>query len=592
MVNPSSDLRDEDWDASGRVAKPAENPPDAPDHKPGTADEAHPPDQEVTVEPSGESKFAHATTLLISSSAVAEFVAARPVGEREATREIGAVAVPAAPFARLSARRPTTGSAPPPAPTTAPTPPPTIAPAGDERSKKPVSSPAVGSVSPARATAVSSRRIRIAVWLAAIVALCGAFATGWFFRAELEPLLTAGFWGRLAGQTEHRPGRAPAIDAAPSDRIPTAISERADITTHPPAGNGVTPDDVPPRSAESPAPPASEGPTAVEGNTPARDATPGEPLPRPEVRTDIDAPVSLPEPGPTLEIRTAAEGISSTTGTGSLNTDSPPNPGGAGASNSVTPDDSGAPAAESSLLSAEAGSILPAARPIPAMAGPTDSPVLDDEVIKAQSAVHALVTASNVDTLVPLIFWGESFRETLQSYYETRPFRPLRDTAIERQFDGKVPGTGARAFIFSVVHPDHPRGFPVSAEATPEGYKIDWESYVQWRDEWLRGFIENRPSGPYALFVVLRRTHYFNDDVARLEDRLAFKVTSAVPGDAGTTAFVEARSEAGRSMAESFEWGKIYFPVVELEWVRDEDGGRHVRLNRVVRPTWRRAVTR
>ena len=85
-----------------------------------------------------------------------------------------------------------------------------------------------------------------------------------------------------------------------------------------------------------------------------------------------------------------------------------------------------------------------------------------------------------------------------------------------------------------------------------------------------------------------RVIRFINDDVPKLEDKLAFKVTSAVPGDEGAVAFVDKNSAVGRSLAEVYEWRTMYFPVVELQWVPAGKDGRYVRLNRIVRPTWRR----
>jgi hypothetical protein len=437
-----------------------------------------------------------------------------------------------------------------------------------------------------------SRLWRLLARAAVIAALAAAFAIGWIFRAELEPLLTAEHWLKLAGRSDNRAAAAPLTDpdVPESDAASSASVPNDPTTAAAPAGANSRTEEGATASVEKPAPPSSVPTPAVASAQPAADLPSSQPTPPPEIRTDLDASLSLPEPGLAMEVRKPGEGLSSATGADSLIAALRPDGNPPAAPEGAMPPDAGT-LGESSLLSGEAASIPPTAPATVDNSTLSDPSTLDAEVIKAQSAVEALITASDVDTVVPLIFAGEDFREALKSYHETRPLRPLRDAVIERQFDGKVPETGARAFIFSVVHPSHPRGFPVSAEATPDGYKIDWESYIQWRDEWLRGFIENRPQGPFPLFVVLRRTHYFNDDVPQLDGKLAFKVASAVPGDAGTTVFVEKASPTGRSLAETYEWGKIYFPVVELEWRSENGAGPFVRLNRVLRPTWRRAVT-
>lgn len=210
------------------------------------------------------------------------------------------------------------------------------------------------------------------------------------------------------------------------------------------------------------------------------------------------------------------------------------------------------------------------------------------EVAEGQKAVRSLVSARSVAEILPWIFDAPTLEATVRSYHEDHPLEPLVDAVIEHEYSGVIPATGGKAHIFNVLNSAHPRGFPVSAESTPKGYRIDWQSYIQWRDGWLQRFLKSQSSDPQTLFVVLRRTHYFNDDVPKLDGKLAFKVTSAVPGDEGAVAFVEKDSAIGRSLSGMYEWRTMYFPVVELQWVPSGKAGRYLRLNRIVRSTWRR----
>lgn len=211
------------------------------------------------------------------------------------------------------------------------------------------------------------------------------------------------------------------------------------------------------------------------------------------------------------------------------------------------------------------------------------------EVLAAQRAVRNLVTARSVAEVVPWIFDARALEPTVRSYHAQHALQPMADAVIEHEYSGVISATGGTAHIFNVLGPSHPRGFPVSAESTPNGYRIDWQSYIQWRDAWLRRFLDSQSTEPQTLFVVLRRTHYFNDDVTGLDDKHAFRVTSAVPDDEGAVAFVDKNSAVGRSLNEVYEWRTLYFPVVELQWVPATGGqSRYLRLNRIVRPTWRR----
>ncbi len=215
-------------------------------------------------------------------------------------------------------------------------------------------------------------------------------------------------------------------------------------------------------------------------------------------------------------------------------------------------------------------------------------PDLDGEAAKAAISVHGLVNATRVEDVLPWIYDADRLAPLVRGYHETQPLRPLSNAVIDLAHEGTIPDSNAKVFIFNIMHSECASGFPVSAEQTPQGYRIDWQSYVQWRDEWLRNFAQNKTADTQMLFVVLRRTHYFNDDVPDLDGKLAFKLTSAVPGDEGVVAFADRDSELGRSLEETFKWRKLYFPVVELKWVSESGADKFVRLTRIVRPTWRR----
>lgn len=209
------------------------------------------------------------------------------------------------------------------------------------------------------------------------------------------------------------------------------------------------------------------------------------------------------------------------------------------------------------------------------------------ELAQAKQTVTALISASTVEEVLPHVFDAAALEPKMRGYYAQHPLKPLAGAVIELEYSGVVPSNGLRAYIFNVLHPSRPRGFPVAAEFSEDRYRIDWESHIQWRDEWLRSFLTAKENTPQNLMVVLHRTHYFNDDVPLLDEKLAFKVTSAIPGDEGAVVFVDKQSALGRSLASEYEWRVSYFPLAELQWV-SEGESRYIRLNRIVRANWRR----
>ena len=178
----------------------------------------------------------------------------------------------------------------------------------------------------------------------------------------------------------------------------------------------------------------------------------------------------------------------------------------------------------------------------------------------------------------------------IRRYYANTRLKPLSGALVELQLSGRVPSSGIQVHVFSVLHPQHPRGFTMSAEWDKDRYRIDWESYIQWRDQWLATYLAGNVTTPETFFVVLRRSHYFDSDVPDSDKKLCFRLTSAVPGDEGTLAFVEKETALGLTLENTYEWRKIYYPVVELQRVTGEGHPPYITIARIVRPTWRRTA--
>ncbi len=410
-----------------------------------------------------------------------------------------------------------------------------------------------------------------------LLLLAGLGAAGWIFRADLARL----DWGAIGAKIRE-----------------TFVPEPASPTATPGTAPAMAP--VPPaaREAAPPAPPADappppDEPVETEATEPSQREASAEPAAAPAAAdaspaAETDAPPEgeAPEPPPSAPSGSEAD-------------DPPAAPVKTGAAGSKKADDGRISLLAKPEQPAETHiSLLMTGRDVPETAAAPEKkaatpflraqlPPSTPDVAKAQAEVEAVLRAATVDELLPHIVDRERVEPAVREYYSTRRLEPLLGTVVELQISARIPSRDVQAHVFSVFHPEHERGFSVSAEATDEGYRVDWESYIQWRDRWLEKFLRQKGSEPQELFVVLRRSHYFDSDVPTASDKLCFQLT-ATRGDEGTFAFTDRQSPAGRQLAETYAWQKMYFPVVELQWVRPANGKPWVRLNRVVRPSWRR----
>ncbi len=97
----------------------------------------------------------------------------------------------------------------------------------------------------------------------------------------------------------------------------------------------------------------------------------------------------------------------------------------------------------------------------------------------------------------------------------------------------------------------------------------------------------NLTPGPGRFLVVLRRGHYFGEDLPQgeLDRMICLEVASPNPSSAKYPVFIPRDTELGRLALQNFDWDKTYTPIVELA-----HANRHLALNAIVEETWRRGA--
>lgn len=102
----------------------------------------------------------------------------------------------------------------------------------------------------------------------------------------------------------------------------------------------------------------------------------------------------------------------------------------------------------------------------------------------------------------------------------------------------------------------------------PGKYRLDWEIYVQQRENTLARFL-NDPASPPAVFrVYLERKHLFDENGESVEGCLA----RCLGGFRGEV-FVEENSPLRRRLKEDLKWGQPRLATVELEWRKPPGDG-------------------
>lgn len=157
----------------------------------------------------------------------------------------------------------------------------------------------------------------------------------------------------------------------------------------------------------------------------------------------------------------------------------------------------------------------------------------------------------------------------MERYYESQPDGPVHVDAVSLvRLDPKPQMGGGAHAVFGVESRSWEYPIPVMLEETKSGFKVDWLSFVEFKDRLLEKFFEGYQEGPARFHVGITRTHYFEDRVPNAENKDAFRISPAPPNPFLTTVFVEKDSQLGRELKERIPWGAQVWAIVDLEWVK------------------------
>lgn len=109
----------------------------------------------------------------------------------------------------------------------------------------------------------------------------------------------------------------------------------------------------------------------------------------------------------------------------------------------------------------------------------------------------------------------------------------------------------------------------VLVEQSPKnGVRVDWEAFVEFKDDLLLRFLEQKGAAPHKFRVMLRRKHYFDKDVPDIAGKDSFQLEQPNSHYEGHV-FVVRTSATGRQLANQLAWGQDMPVIAELVWKSD-----------------------
>lgn len=218
-------------------------------------------------------------------------------------------------------------------------------------------------------------------------------------------------------------------------------------------------------------------------------------------------------------------------------------------------------------------------------------PVIAGVTQETQAALDALrkfFQAKTWQERLPFVQTADAMRPIMEQYHAANPDGALNPSHIQLIRHDKAPETGPPHCVFQVSGGGLKQPLPIMVEITEDGWKVDWLTFTEFKDELLQKFLESPQPGPARFHVLMRRAHYFDDDVPALDKKICFQVMPPMPGFNGDV-FAQKGTSLARELDKHLGWDVSQAAaVVELQW-RKEDRHQWVELTSLVQLNWRNA---
>ncbi len=194
------------------------------------------------------------------------------------------------------------------------------------------------------------------------------------------------------------------------------------------------------------------------------------------------------------------------------------------------------------------------------------------EAQPAGEALRQFLMAGSLEERLKYTLAADEMQPLMERYYthNSAGSIPVDLVGLVR-FDPKPQvGAGAHA-VFGVESKTWQYPVPVMLEETSSGFKVDWLSFVEFKDRMLEKFFQGYQEGPARFHVGIKRYHHFDDGIPNSDDKHSFEVTPAPPNPFKASVFVDKDSNLGLELVDKIPWGTGVWAIVELQWMKKGD---------------------
>lgn len=221
--------------------------------------------------------------------------------------------------------------------------------------------------------------------------------------------------------------------------------------------------------------------------------------------------------------------------------------------------------------------------PVPDIAEAND-PAEDLKVISApEAALKAFLSAPDWRARLKHSLHPATTGPKMEVYYTDFPDGPIKATSIKAHPKQDDRESGIKLATYNVATEAHPSPISVALLETKEGWKVDWETFVEFENDHFEKFAAGEGSNVGDFHVVVRTTEFAKFPGG--ENMTAYRLD--LPWSESHFGYVETGSTTHRSLAAATRPGNPSMPVLQLTRRRTAEGKTYLEINGIVAGNWR-----
>ncbi len=203
----------------------------------------------------------------------------------------------------------------------------------------------------------------------------------------------------------------------------------------------------------------------------------------------------------------------------------------------------------------------------------------------AEATLRAFLEAPDWASRSAYVLFPEKTRAAMEAYSREAPDGPTAFSSITVKQTQINEITGYTLFIFFVATEAFPSGIPVAVQETSAGWQVDWQTFVEFRDQLFQKFADG-PSDQTGRFHLIVSQPPPERAAATGNEHFVSVMLNAPLSLTPHLAFVKRASEAFATLQAATSSGGFFTPVLEVAKRKTPDGKTYLEVLRVVASDW------